>query len=265
MYYISNKIQKVSIPNKGLGYIAASNIKKGEILIKDIPFTIPNNKIYSDIFQLIYEVIINEEVLPQFMKLQPKSLTYYNVNHKKVLDELDKVVKLNGLEKLDVILGGDFNSYDRESLKFDEIEKIKKQAMYKFFTENYNTKEILLLCAKYMCNAFNFNNKPALLLNATILNHSCIPNTIFGEMNGQFIFKAIRDISKGEEIYDNYIDITLQKQNRQKHLLEQYGFVCSCIRCCETNDKQTKKYDEIVIGIEKDRLGTFGFTKSQKC
>lgn len=234
MYYISNKIKKVSIPNKGLGYVATSNIHKGEILIKDTPFTIPNNTIYSDIFQLIYEIVTDKEVLPQFMKLQPKTLTHYNIDHKKVLDELDKV-------------------------------KIYNQMMYKFLTENYNTQDILLLCAKYMCNAFNFNNKPALLLNATILNHSCIPNTIFGEINGQFIFKAIRNINKGEEIYDNYIDITLQKQNRQKHLFEQYGFVCSCIRCCETNDKQNKKYDEIVIGIEKERLSTFGFTKSQKC
>ena len=43
-----------------------------------------------------------------------------------MLDELDKAVKLNGLEKLDVILGGDFNSYDRESLQFYEIEIVKK-------------------------------------------------------------------------------------------------------------------------------------------
>ena len=234
MCYINNKIQKVSIPNKGLGFIATKNIQKGEILIKDIPFTVSNDKIYSDIFQLIYEVVINTNILSKFMKLQPKSLNDYVIDHIKVLEELDKVKK--------------YNRY-----------------MYNFFAENYNTNEILLLCAKYMCNAFNFNNKPALLLNATILNHSCIPNTIFGEINGKFVFKAISDINKGDEIYDNYIDITLSKQIRHKHLSEQYGFVCSCARCGETNDKKNKKYDEIVIGIEKERLNTFGFTKSKVC
>ncbi len=234
MCYINNKIQKVSIPNKGFGFVATKNIHKGEILIKDIPFTVSTDEIFSDIFQLIYQVVINIDILTKFMKLQPKSLNDYTIDHVKVLEELDKVKK-------------------------------HSRHVYSFFTENYNTNEILLLCAKYMCNAFNFNNKPALLLNATILNHSCIPNTIFGEVNGKFIFKAISNINKGEEIYDNYIDITLSKQIRQKHLLGQYGFVCSCVRCCETNDKKIKNYDEFVVGIEKERLHTFGFTKSQKC
>jgi len=234
MSFISTKLKKTFIQNKGYGFIAIKNIKCGEILIKDIPFTLLTNDIYSDIFQLLYEVFKNDVILSQFMKLHPKSFgTIHNVNHNAIFDELLKVKKHN-------------------------------TEIYDFFVSNHTTNDIVLFCAKYMCNAFNFKDKPSFLFNGTIINHSCLPNTIFGEVDDKMIFKAVRDIKIGEEIYDNYVDITLCKSERNKHLLNQYGFLCNCERCSETKDSIVKNYNAKAIEIEHKRFNTFGFTKSKK-
>ena len=233
MSYLSNKLKKTYISGKGYGFIANSNINSGEILIEDVPFTITSNKIYSDIFQLLYEVFKNKLMLLQFMKLCPKLLENHAENKEKILQELLKVKNHN-------------------------IE------IYDFFVNNYTTNEIMLFCTKYMRNAFSFKDKPSFLFIGTILNHSCLPNTIFGEVDGKMVFKAITNIKKGEEIYDNYIDITLHKNERQKYLLEQYGFSCNCDRCVETKRLNIEKYNDEAINIEYKRFKTFGFTKSQK-
>ena len=234
MSFISNKLKKTFIQNKGYGFIATKNIKCGEILIKDIPFTLSTNNIYSDIFQLLYEVFKNDIILSQFMKLHPKSFEMiHDMNHNTIFNELSKVKKHNA-------------------------------EIYDFFVSNYTTNDIILFCAKYMCNAFSFKDKPAFLFIGTIMNHSCLPNIIFGEVDGKMIFRAVSDIKKGEEIYDNYVDITLCKSERNKHLLYQYGFICNCERCSETKDSIVKNYNIKAIEIEHRRLNTFGFTKSNK-
>lgn len=231
MCYISTKIKKSRIQNKGFGFTATQNIKKGEILIKDIPFTINTNTIYSEVCELIYEVLISDKIT-DFMKLQPKTLDNYNIDKNKVFEELDKVKQNN-------------------------------KNIYDFLIINYTKNEILLFCAKYMCNAFDYKNKSSFLFTATLLNHSCIPNTIFGIVDDIFIFQAIRNIKVGEEITDNYIDITSSKKVRQKHLLDQYGFVCNCERCCEECSRDSEKHDNLAKNIEKERFDTFGFTKAK--
>jgi hypothetical protein len=226
MSYLDKRIKKCIIPNKGFGMVATDNIKKGTVLIRDIPFTIPTNKIYSEIFQLIYEVINNENMSKKFFKLQPKSLNGYKIDKNKIGNELIKV-------------------------------KNNDANMYNFFVDNYTFDELLLFCAKYMCNAFEYQGKPCFLFTGTLLNHSCLPNVIFGNNGNEMIFVAVRDINKGEEICDNYIDITLPRKERKKHLLEQYGFECYCEQCIKGCN-----FDKSII-IEKERLLKFGFTKSQ--
>ena len=83
-----------------------------------------------------------------------------------------------------------------------------------------------------MCNAFDFGKYgPAILFNGALLNHSCDPNVIFKQENKYMIFKTIKDINKGEELCNNYIDITLPKKRRLSILKSQYGFTCTCNRC----------------------------------
>lgn len=87
-------------------------------------------------------------------------------------------------------------------------------------------------------------------------------------------FVAVRDIEKGEELCDNYVDITLSHRERQKQLKYRYGFVCSCQRCDKVNLKRSKMdktnddndnlMETAAIQIELERLRRFGYSKSKR-
>ena len=214
-------VKKVIIPNKGVGMIATRDINKGEIIIVDTPITIDTNYIYSDIFQLLYKVLNNDDLTKKFIKLCPNKLcpnklvnTEYNTIMKNILNELNKV-------------------------------KSNDKTVYEFFVTNYNKEELLLYCLKYMCNAFDYMNKPAFLFTGTLLNHSCLPNTIFIPVNGKVIFISARNIKKNEEITDNYVNLLDNKTVRNKRLFEQYGFKCIC-EVCSNYDSYINLVKEII-------------------
>ena len=207
--------------------VSISKINKGEILIRDNPVILLANELYSDIFQFIDQILESHNITIKFMKLYPKSLKEYQMNEK---------IKNNIIEELNSLKKYDIN-------------------MYRRFIQNYDINQILLFCAKYMCNAFEIKGRPAFLFTGTLLNHSCVPNVIFGEIGDQIVFMAVRDINKGEQIYDNYVDITLNTERRKKELLVRYGFECCCESCMGRVD------NNIVVEIERERIEKFGIRK----
>ena len=52
----------------------------------------------------------------------------------------------------------------------------------------------------------------------TMLNHSCLPNVTFEELKktNMMIFETCQDIKAGDEICDNYIDITKSTKRAKK-------------------------------------------------
>lgn len=201
MSFINNKLDFININGKGRGVIANDNIKNGEILIVDNPITFNDKKIYSDVFQLLHYIFQNQIIMKQFLKLCPTVLPE-NIDTISIQKELDKLKKLN-------------------------------KKLYNFFVNNYSIDDIYLYVTKYIRNAFQYGDKPCLLFIGTQLNHSCEPNTYFKKKNNHIIFTANKNINKGEEITDNYIDINLSKQARRQSLLYRYGFECNCTRCVD--------------------------------
>ena len=218
-----NNFKQVNIQNKGVGLVATRDINKGEIIIIDTPITIntyDNNHIYSDIFQLLYKVLNNTQLTKKFMKLCPKNLIKEEPS--KNYDNLIKNI----------------------TTELNKVKSINKQ-VYDFFVTNYSKDELLLYCLKYMCNAFDYMGKPSFLFTGTLLNHSCLPNTIFIPTNGKVIFISARQIKKGEELTDNYVNILDDINIRKKRLLEQYGFDCSCDRCIKLDYNRSTKLDDL--------------------
>ena len=82
-------------------------------------------------------------------------------------------------------------------------------------------------------------------------NHSCSPNSEVSEYShsGEQQIRATSKIKKGEEICINYILVMKNKKERQDHLKEFWGFICSCERCQDeevTNDDKTyKKFQKL--------------------
>lgn len=216
--FIDKRLKVCIIEGKGRAIIACENIKKGTIIIKDKPYTLKNKNFKSDMFCILFKILNDDdEIIRKFLNLYPQTLDDYPMDReikKRICCEF-KYLKINDNEK------------------------------YHFFTKNYTNNQIHLYCAKYICNCFEYNNAPAFLFTGTLLNHSCLPNVVFGEINGFIIFVAVRDIVKNEEIYDNYVDIKLPLNKRKKLLKTQYGFICVCQRC--TSDGS--KYDNIINNI----------------
>jgi hypothetical protein len=150
MDYIDPRMTKTFIPNKGYGFIASETIPSNTVIIKETPETIIEaSHIHSDIFQLLHTILNNKQLSTKFIKLQPKTLQFYPINKARILTELKSL-------------------------------KAANSKIYHWLIDNFSTEEILLYCAKYMCNAFQFNDAPVILFIGTILNHSCLPNVILG-------------------------------------------------------------------------------------
>lgn len=73
----------------------------------------------------------------------------------------------------------------------------------------------------------------ALFLIGSMFNHSCSPNVhpSFGNSNTLKLFSDDKTLESGTELTLSYIDTTLPFNERQRVLLENYGFQCSCQRC----------------------------------
>lgn len=78
----------------------------------------------------------------------------------------------------------------------------------------------------------------AIYAQASFFNHDCLPNACRfdyvdnpGDHNTDIIIRALHDISEGSEICLSYFPLNLPYSERQKSLLEDYGFCCKCDRC----------------------------------
>ena len=92
-------------------------------------------------------------------------------------------------------------------------------------------------------NIFFFNTRSSnLYLSIALINQSCSPNTKMGDFGWDSNevdiceLRAIKDISRGEEITTFYQrklsrDVLETKAERQKTLIEDYGFQCRCEVC----------------------------------
>ncbi|EAU90707.1 hypothetical protein CC1G_03976 [Coprinopsis cinerea okayama7 len=73
------------------------------------------------------------------------------------------------------------------------------------------------------------------------LNHSCIPDVVFGFDPATFSmrFTAVRDIKAGSQIHTSYTTVTAPKLTRQK-ALSAYGFECHCRACLQSTPQSDK-------------------------
>lgn len=75
--------------------------------------------------------------------------------------------------------------------------------------------------------------------NASFFNHDCLPNACrfeyvdknSGGDNTDMVIRMIHDVPSGREICLSYFPVNFKYGDRQKRLLEDYGFKCECDRC----------------------------------
>jgi len=217
MDYISKSIKLLN-NEKRFGYYAIKDIPAMSIiLIETAKVDLFNNHRFHEMFQILYKIFNNksQKIKQKFMNLLPLSLD----NRRTSL--VDYNILYNDLNKLtDPIMKNYFLSIDPEELQ--------------------------LYCMKYLSNAFG-KKDPIILFNGAMFNHSCSPNVKFIQDKNIMYFITVIDIKSGEELFDNYVNLTLSKTVRQNRLFNQYGFRCNCRRCLNVNDspKYTKNLYDI--------------------
>lgn len=230
--YIHEHIKKIYIEGKGYGFVATKNISKNSIILIESPsFKI---KSYSptcyDMFELLYNITKSDNFAAKtkFENYMPKSM---EEEYRQITIEIKNI-----LANL----------------------KLHRTYIYDFLHDNYSVDEIILLCLKYISNAFDFfDDGPVILLTGSTFNHSCSPNIIFGKSvkdknNPKMIFKTIKDICKGEELCNSYVDIFKNYKTRSMNIKKRYGFVCTCCRCTNDTSKKISDLKKQITDITND-------------
>lgn len=97
---------------------------------------------------------------------------------------------------------------------------------------------------------FNINNQNGgMYLVHSHINHNCYPNVSidYPQRTSQYVLtvRAIRDIKKGEQLFETYVNPRWNKETRQTYLDKSYLFKCGCERCL-TDGPLT---DELRLGL----------------
>lgn len=221
--FIHSGVRKTKIKGKGWGYLADQDLPKGTVIFREKPdFRIPEGElVVCDMLQLVYQVLTcpDKKKKRKYKSLVPDNLDHYKIDQAEILSSLEL---LRG--KVDRV--------------YQYLNQVRKEKLF-------------LYCAKYMCNAFEFNDLPVILFNGTMLNHSCLPNIMFGPDGEYMVFEAYREIKKGEELCDSYVDISESRNKRKARLKSQYGFDCVCVRCIGKHDKfcgEAKQFEKVRMG-----------------
>lgn len=104
----------------------------------------------------------------------------------------------------------------------------------------------ILLRTKSNSIGFPFNTQEtlgwALQEDICMINHCCEPNCALTQSpEGLVVLRTLRPVAADEEITISYVDLAnfQQLELRQRHLLQQYRFLCSCSFCAGQRNSAT--------------------------
>jgi len=212
--FIDYRLNLISIKDKGIGYTCTQPISGNTVIIKEKPVIyLKSQNVISDIFEILHQIMTSSElIITKFNHFAPHSI----------------------------------NTNEHHDIIMNELNRIKDTHLYDFFIKKYSIDEIILMSLKYICNCFDLPKLgPCVSFIGCKLNHSCYPNVVFGFKDGFIQFVTTRHISPGEELCDNYVNLTHSIQVRQYRLLHQYNFKCVCPRCVHPSSFD-HKYQSII-------------------
>ena len=198
-------VMVTEIPGKGRGLVAARDIKMGELIFIDKPAII----LPSDFDQMPMSSMTMESLRTQIRNLPTEAKSQFYK-----LTAPDRDPRYNAF----ILLLAKRNEKDYEALKLFMANGLRNR------TRNYTT----------------------LYLNLSLVNHSCAPNAadVEGDLRPEnetednvpnFELRAIKDISKGEEINTCYVNNIKRFGNGSKErkagILEELTFDCACSVC----------------------------------
>ncbi|XP_021285132.1 histone-lysine N-methyltransferase ASHR1-like isoform X2 [Herrania umbratica] len=115
-------------------------------------------------------------------------------------------------------------------------------------------KEIVENFSKIACNAHTICDSELRPLGTglypviSIINHSCLPNSVLVFEGRLAVVRAVQHIPKDAEILISYIETAASTITRQKTLKEQYLFTCTCPCCIKAGQHDDIQESAILEG-----------------
>ncbi|CAI9764046.1 unnamed protein product [Fraxinus pennsylvanica] len=126
--------------------------------------------------------------------------------------------------------------------------------------QEINIKEIAENFSKLSCNAHSICDSELRPLGTglypviSIINHSCLPNSVLVFEGRLAVVRAVQHIPKGTEVSISYVETAGSTITRQKALKEQYFFSCTCSRCIKMGQFDDIEESAVLEGYRcKDR------------
>ncbi|KAK2388888.1 histone-lysine N-methyltransferase ASHR2 [Trifolium repens] len=117
-----------------------------------------------------------------------------------------------------------------------------------------NIKEIAEIFSKFACNAHTICDSELRPLGTglypvvSVINHSCLPNSVLVFEGRVASVRALQHVPKGTEVLISYIETAGSTVTRQKALNEQYLFTCVCPRCSKVGRYEDVQENAILEG-----------------
>lgn len=117
-----------------------------------------------------------------------------------------------------------------------------------------NIKEIAEFFSKFACNAHTICDSELRPLGTglypvvSIINHSCLPNSVLVFEGRVASVRAVQHVPKGTEVLISYIETAGSTVTRQKALREQYLFTCVCPLCSKVGQYEDVRENAILEG-----------------
>lgn len=130
-----------------------------------------------------------------------------------------------------------FNEFEQDYRQ--SFTEIAEQVRTLVFPESWTSiQESAEMLARIQTNAHGITNGLALYPIASLINHSCSPNSVWNlssrPVNAPIMeFRALKDIEAGEIITYSYVDLYTPRSVRLEILKSSYLFECTCNRCAE--------------------------------
>ena len=207
---MSSLYKITEIEGKGLGCVATSDIKKGSLILMESP-----------------QLCVGRGGTSMWIKHLLKS--FYGMSKADQLEYMTLHNSFNDFKNFQ-------NSEDIQNCKEDRDRKIEavKIEIGKIEQDSEKAEEILKIYGICSTNSF----QGSVYLKVSRFNHSCQPNAMLEDVDGQVQLRAIGKIKAGKEINWNYLGEFFGFRNRKyrsQNLLKSWGFLCCC-ELCENDD-----------------------------
>ena len=224
---MSSLYKVTEIEGKGLGCVAISDIKKGSLILMENP-------------QLCVE---RPEEISMWIQRLLKS--FYGMSKTDQLEYMTLHNSFNNFKNLKnseaIQNSKEIHERKIEAAKF-EIGKIEQ--------DPEKAEEILKIFGICVTNKF----QGGVCFKVARFNHSCQPNAMVENVDGQVQLRAIGKIKTGKEINFNYLDDFFGFRNRKyrhQNLLKLWGFLCSCEFCENDVDIDAEAFEPFIQEAER--------------